>query len=149
MSVANGFVVPPNEEPEPIAAATPAPVVRELAPAGIVYLLVRTRVQTDSGIISLPPGTGLKLVRPGVYTDGIRELPLSADAVTNDVETARAAKREDAAKEVVIAPRAATPKTEPKPRTPAVRAMPGAHASGALGVSNGLDMDRTNKLGHK
>lgn len=127
------------------------PAARELAPAGVLYLVVRTQVETDSGIISLPPGTGLKLVRPGVYTDGIREIPLSPDAVTNDVETARSAKRDDTAKQIVIAPRAVTPEPKPKSalRPPAARAVPSDHSSGALGVSGGLDMDRTDKHGHK
>ena len=134
------------------ATSTPASAVRELAPDGIVYLLVRVRMETDSGIISLPPGTGLKLIRPGVYTDGLHELTLTAEQVSNDVETAREAKRADAAKEVVIVPRTVKPAPGPErttPLTPAPRPASGLGTSSGLGVSGGLDTSGSSRNGHK
>jgi hypothetical protein len=150
-----GMVIKLSRDGSTSAAKPPAqePVVRKLAPDGISYLLVRTRVVTDSGILSLPPGTALRLVRLGVYTDGLHELMLTAEQVSNDVEAAREAKRADAAKGVVIAPRTVKPVLEPErttaPRTPVPRPRSGLGTSSGLGVSGGLDMSGSSRDGHK
>src|SRR5437868_3412110 len=54
---------PPPTTPAP---ATPSPAP-QLAPEGVFYLIAAARVETPDGIRGLPPGTGVKLVRPGVY----------------------------------------------------------------------------------
>src|SRR5687767_1233221 len=51
---------PPAAAPAPSESA-PAP---ELAPEGVFYLLAAARVETGAGVHGLPPGTGVKLIRP-------------------------------------------------------------------------------------
>jgi len=82
--------------PEPIAVATPPPApatpAPELAPEGIFYLLAPSRVETDHGLVGLLAGTGVKLVRPGVYLTPSGEVPLDPALLTNDMAKARAAR---------------------------------------------------------
>jgi len=80
-------------EPAPVAIATPtAAPVRHLAPEGVFYLVSWVRVEKDDGITGLPPGTGVKLVRPGVYLTPAGEWPMVDNLVTNDLDVARAAR---------------------------------------------------------
>jgi hypothetical protein len=95
---------PAPATPAPVAVtpvATPAPVV-ELAPEGVFYLLAAARVETADGIHGLPPGTGVKLVRPGVYLTPYGEASLSAEQVTNDLSAARAARDADKAAQAML-----------------------------------------------
>jgi hypothetical protein len=75
-------------------SATPAP---ELAPEGVFYLVAVARVENADGVHNLPPGTGVKLVRPGVYLTPYGEHPLAAALLTNDLAKARAARDADRA----------------------------------------------------
>jgi len=75
------------------APATPAPApAPELAPEGIFYLIVAARVETPNGVNGLPPGTGVKLVRPGIYLTPAGEVHLNPEQLTNDMAVARAAR---------------------------------------------------------
>jgi len=49
------------------------------------------RVETADGITGLPAGTGVKLVRPGVYLTPTGEAPLDETKLTNDMAKAREA----------------------------------------------------------
>lgn len=82
-----------REEPAP---ATPAP---EFAPEGVFYLIAAARVETADGIKGLPPGTGVKLVKPGIYLTPAGEVPLDAALLTNDMGKARAARDADRARQ--------------------------------------------------
>ena len=76
----------------PAIAATAGPqATPELAPPGIFYLLTATSVTTRDGVLGFPPGTRLKLARPGVYLtlSPAVEVSLRADQVTNDMTAAR------------------------------------------------------------
>jgi len=113
--------------PPAVVVATPAPPestpsAPELAPPGVFYLIVAARVETKNGIMGLPPGTGVKLVRPGIYLTPAGEVPLSAEQMTNDLVVARrvaaADKNKQAALRQQIAASAATG-VNPKPAGPA------------------------------
>jgi hypothetical protein len=83
----------PPPAPEPASAsAPPAPAPPQLAPEGVFYLIAAARVETDSGVHGLPPGTGVKRVRPGIYLTPYGEVPLADAQLTNDMNVARAAR---------------------------------------------------------
>lgn len=108
-----------EESPPPLASTTPAPgsaatgpapapsapqpstgataSAPELAPAGVFYLLTPARIETPDGIRGLPPGTGVKLVRTGVYLTPYGETSLKPDQLTNDMGIARRARDADQA----------------------------------------------------
>jgi hypothetical protein len=95
-------VAPPAPTPTPappIAVATPepAPPERHLAVEGVFYLVSWVRVENSDGVTGLPPGTGVKLVRPGVYLTPAGEWPLEANQITNDLDVARQARDAGAA----------------------------------------------------
>jgi len=75
----------------PIAVATPPPATPspQLAPPGVFYLIQPARIETADGIVGLKPGTGLKLIRPGVYLSPYGEVNLAEEQVTNDLGVAR------------------------------------------------------------
>lgn len=91
--------------PEPVAQATPAPPVAtpmpeliaavppppEPAPPGVFYLLAPTRIQTADGFHGLPAGTGVRLVREGVYLTSYGEAALESWQLTDDLVRAREA----------------------------------------------------------
>ena len=83
----------------PVAAATPAPPTPapQLAPPGVFYLVQNVRIETDSGVTGLPPGTGVKLVRPGVYLSPAGEISLRPEQITNNLALARQARDADRA----------------------------------------------------
>ena len=86
-------VTPATPAPATPAPATPAPApAPELAPEGIFYLIVAARVETPNGVNGLPPGTGVKLVRPGIYLTPAGEVHLNPEQLTNDMAVARAAR---------------------------------------------------------
>jgi hypothetical protein len=78
--------VEPASASAPTAIATPAP---ELAPAGVLYLVEAVRIETDSGITSLTPGTGVKLLHDDVYLTPAGEAHLRPDQMTNNMTLAR------------------------------------------------------------
>ena len=88
----------PAPPPPPVAVATPpAPPAPQLAPPGVFYLLSAARVETSDGIRGLPPGTGVKLVRPGIYLTPAGEAALRDDQVTNNMTLARQVRDADLA----------------------------------------------------
>jgi hypothetical protein len=91
---------PPPATPPP---ATPAP---ELAPEGVFYLVTSARVETTDGIRGLPPGTGVKLVREGIYLTPVGEVPLDPSQLTNDMQRARQARDADRAAQADVKARA-------------------------------------------
>lgn len=86
---------PATPEPKAVAVATPTPAqatpAPELAPPGVFYLVTAARVETNDGVVGLPPGTGVKLVRPGIYLTPAGEVPLNPAQLTNDMGVARRA----------------------------------------------------------
>jgi hypothetical protein len=83
---------------------TPPP---ELAPPGVFYLVQAVRVETDSGVTGLPPGTGVKLVREGVYLTPAGEVQLQPEVLTNNLALARKARDADRAAQAALRTRAA------------------------------------------
>jgi hypothetical protein len=65
-------------------------------------------VETDSGIVGLPPGTGVKLVREGIYQTPAGEVPLDAKLLTNDMTLARKVLNADRAKQAATKARLAS-----------------------------------------
>jgi len=79
--------------------ATPPPVVEkttppppDIAPEGIFYLIAPVSLDTGEGIHALTPGTGVKLVRDGVYLTPIGEIPIPSEKLTNNLTIARHAR---------------------------------------------------------
>lgn len=111
-SVAVSTPAPATPAPEPgrIAAATPPPAISapELAPPGVFYLLAAARVETADGIIGLPPGTGVKFVREGIYLTPRGEVSLDASSLTNDLARARQARDADRAAQAAVMTRGAS-----------------------------------------
>jgi hypothetical protein len=89
--------VPPAASAPQIAAATPAatPEPPQPAPPGVFYLLRAARVETDSGITGLPPGTGVKLLHDDVYQTPAGDAKLDPAQLTNDMALARRVLAED------------------------------------------------------
>lgn len=83
--------IPATPLPTPPAPATPAPSAT-LAPPGVFYLIAAVRVETNDGITGLTPGTGVKLVKPGIYLTPAGEVPLDEMQLTNDMSIARQAR---------------------------------------------------------
>ena len=101
----------PTPVPEPMGISpAPAPTTSapELAPEGVFYLLAPSRVETVDGLYGLPPGTGVKLVRPGIYLTPYGEVPLDPALLTNDMGKARAARAAERAAQGAAHPRIAT-----------------------------------------
>jgi len=77
--------------PTPVAVVTPTPAW--LAPDGVLFLVQRVSVTTDSGIVGIAPGTRVQRTgtTPTGYTvaaaDGTK-FTVSADQVTNDLRVA-------------------------------------------------------------
>jgi hypothetical protein len=71
----------------PIAAAPPAQ--DPLAPPGIFFLLQKTSITTDDGIVGLKPGQSLRQVGPGTYEANGQTVQLRENQVTNNLRIAR------------------------------------------------------------
>ncbi len=100
----------PKTSPTP-AAATPEPVVEaapppEIAPSGTFFLLTPASVETSKGLRELPPGTGVQLVRPGIYLTPLGEGPIADAHLTNDIKEAREARDASYTSLMTLAPRA-------------------------------------------
>jgi hypothetical protein len=106
-----GYYYHQHNQPETIAinspTPAPAPPVRHLAPEGVFYLTAWVRVENNDGITGLPPGTGVKLVRPGVYLTPSGEMPLDEKTITNDLDIARRAQGEGVAGKLIASERQA------------------------------------------
>jgi hypothetical protein len=90
------------------ATSSRAAAVTEPAPEGVFYLITTVKVETDAGVVGLKPGTGVKLVRPGIYLTPAGEQPLKPEQLTNDLVIARAARDADAAAHAAIQAMVAT-----------------------------------------
>jgi len=96
--------------PAPVAAVPTPAGTPELAPPGVYYLLAATKIETADGIFGLPPGAGLKRIRPGTYLSSNGEVQLRDDQVTNDMALARKAKQQDEAVQIALKNRIAQEK---------------------------------------
>ncbi|HSI15860.1 MAG TPA: hypothetical protein VK961_27680, partial [Chthoniobacter sp.] len=72
-------------------STTSAPAVAELAPPGVFYLIEAARIETDSGVTGLPPGTGVKLLHDDVFLTPAGQARLRPEQMTNDMVLARKA----------------------------------------------------------
>jgi hypothetical protein len=97
----------PSPTPPLVAEVTPSPGPH-FAPEGVFYLVAMYRVETKNGVIGLPPGTGVKRVREGVYLTPSGELAIPANFLTNDMDLARQARDADRATQVAARPVAPT-----------------------------------------
>lgn len=120
------------------AAATPAPsATPEMAPPGAYYLIVAARVETADGVVGLTPGTGVKLVRPGVYLSTQGEVKLSDNQVTNNMTLARQAKQQYEAGQAAIKTKIAQEKAAEQARqAAAAQANATAAAAAAATTTN-------------
>jgi hypothetical protein len=109
-SVPIAVATPPPVPAVPVDVATSPPVIPEpaapappeLAPEGVFYVIVATRVETESGVHGLPPGTGVKLVRPGIYLTPAGEMAIAPERLTNDMAVARAARNAAQAEQAAL-----------------------------------------------
>lgn len=117
------IIVMVTPTPAPVAAATPSPATPapRLAPEGVFYLVSAYRVEGKDGIVGLPPGTGVKRVREGIYLTPAGELPLDSELLTNDLDIARQAR--DADRAIQIASRPTAP-SEPSSIAPMATPSP-------------------------
>jgi len=122
--------------PEPVIPVTPAP---ELAPPGVFYLLAAARVETDSGITGLPPGTGVKLVRPGVYLTPAGEAPLNDAILTNDMGRARQALAADRAAQTALQARGAAANARANAAAASADSQQSANHNNAIAAMNAAD----------
>jgi len=135
---------------EPVAVATPPPATPapELAPPGVFYLIAAARVETSDGIVGLKPGTGVKLVRPGIYLTPAGEVSLNPEQMTNDLALARRVASADssaqAAVKSALAAQAATALAEEKARGGGNTTLPaGARSTTFTTVTTGTDGRQT------
>jgi len=81
-----------REVSKPVAEAVAADApVKRLAPEGVFFVLQRISAATDSGVVSIGPGTKVTLVRAGSpmrVTDGEHQYDVSSDQLTNDMAIA-------------------------------------------------------------
>jgi hypothetical protein len=159
---------PTNPAPAaaPVAAATPQP--KQLAPEGVYFLRVATRVETDAGILGVKRGAQLTKVDEKSYkTPHGDVVKLTPDQVTNDLNEARqilqqeqnnaaalatwqaqSAKTEQARQAAAAA--ATTPDPRPAPRrttSPAPKAMASTSSLSAPTPRNGFAATPTSSLG--
>jgi len=139
---AGGYYYYQHNQPEPIAVAPPPPT-RHLAPEGVFYLTTWVRVESNDGITGLPPGTEVKLVKPGVYLTPSGEMPLDEKMITNDLDIAHRAQGQGVAGKVILNERQAIEEAK-------VAAMEGAASGDATSAQNvqlkELKRDRLTKL---
>jgi hypothetical protein len=114
---------PPSSPSPAVAEATPSPGPH-LAPPGVFYLVAAYRVETKSGVVGLPPGTGVKFLRDGIYLTPSGELAIPTRYLTNDMDVARAARDADLAAQA--AARHAAPTIPPLAQGPAPRLVTGS-----------------------
>jgi hypothetical protein len=131
--------------PTPVAIATPPPATpaRRLAAEGVFYLVSWVRIETNDGIVGLPPGTGVKLVRPGVYLTPAGEAPLNDYQITNDLDIARRARDAGLAGQAAVNQR----QTEEERKAAALAA--GAEREGTATHNAQLDEIERKKLNAK
>lgn len=84
----------------PIAAATPAP--DPIAQTGIFFLLQKTSITTEDGIVGIKAGQVLQEVSAGTYRVGEHTLKLRSDQVTNNLRIAGNIAAADAAAQEAI-----------------------------------------------
>ena len=80
----------PTPQPMQLAAPASAPV-KQLAPEGVYYVLQRISIETESGLVAIPTGAKVNLLRVGPpmrVTDGKREFEIDPSLLTNDLEIA-------------------------------------------------------------
>ena len=90
------------EKPAPVVVApTPTPPVRHLAPEGIFYLVEYVSVRTPHGITGFVPGEQVSFVSANqakgllTVTDGTTSVEVGPMQITNDLDVAALAKRQD------------------------------------------------------
>ncbi len=89
-----------QQPPTATAPASPAPQQHRLAPSGVLYPIEYVSSTTKNGVIAFLPGTPLRVVEDKgdtiVVSDGKKKGEVSADKLTNDLDLAALAARQDA-----------------------------------------------------
>ncbi len=84
----------PSPTPTLTPTPTPTPVVRRTAPDGVFYVTEDVTVRFPGGMMGLPPGTEVKMIKSVAgmahVTDGTREFDINTKQLTNDLATAAA-----------------------------------------------------------
>lgn len=102
-----------------VSAPTPAPKL--YAPEGTLFATQRITITNDEGVISIPSGSKLKIVKKTdtgyVVTDGRKEFSVEAAQVTNEIGVANAAAQAHIAELALNTPRS-TPLPPPVGQAP-------------------------------
>ncbi len=100
----------PTPSRNPRSSSTPVATPSEhhrLAPSGVLYLIQRASLTTNSGVIGFSPGTRVRLVEDKgetiVVTDGTVKIEVPADILTDDPDIATFAARQDAQAQQALA----------------------------------------------
>lgn len=128
----------------PIAASTPSP--DPLAPPGIFFLLQKTSITTDEGIVGLKPGQGLRQVSPGTYEVNGRTIQLPDHQVTNNLRIARQFAAADGATQAALR-QALQPKATPAARVNAPSPTPEARAATRPAMPSANPLSSAPRLG--
>gem|GEM_PF-3071264 len=95
-------------EKTPVVSA-PTPPPKLYAPEGTLFATQRITITNDEGVISIPGGSKLKIVKKTdtgyVVTDGRKEFPVDAAQVTNEIGVANAAVQAHVAEMALNTPR--------------------------------------------
>lgn len=114
-----GTVAAPTPTPTPAPTSTapektpvvsaPAPPPKVYAPEGTLFATQRITITNDEGVISIPSGSKLKIVKKTdagyVVTDGRKEFSVETAQVTNEMDVADAAAKARIAELVLNTPR--------------------------------------------
>jgi hypothetical protein len=100
-------------------------------------------VETSSGVIGLTPGSGAKLVRPGVYLTSAGEVELSDDQVTNNITYARQILAADQTAQAAL--RAASAAQAPPVENPTATTTASVLSASASGFGKAEKLDQIKK----
>jgi len=88
-----------QQPPKATGPASPAPQQHRLAPSGVLYPIEYVSSTTKDGVIAFLPGRPLRVVEDKgdtiVVSDGKKKGEVSADKLTNDLDLAALAARQD------------------------------------------------------
>lgn len=119
-----------QEAPERIVLSTPEPHL--VAPPGAFFLTKKISMETDSGIINFRPGTKVNRVGNRYVTADGKQLTLSANQMTNNLQLAQRAAGDDAKAVAIIQAATRTARaTQPAPAATSSETAPQGQSTAA------------------